>query len=81
MRKILKTIVLAMVLTFSLASSAYAQENQSLFGREKENTEKFGPGLPGHGESGNQPAPIGSSLLLLGSMGAVYYLAKNKKEK
>lgn len=80
MRKILKTIALAMVLTFSLASSAYAQENSSLFGREKENTEKFGPGLPGHGESGNQPAPIGSGILMLSCLAGAYCIGKNRKK-
>ena len=34
------------------------------------------PGLPGHGESGDQPAPLGSGLLILTAMGAGYALRK-----
>ena len=37
------------------------------------------PGLPNHGEDGNQPAPLGSGALLLIGMGAAYAAAKRRK--
>ena len=60
-----------------------------LFQRGTNNEESHGlmnrdtkvPGLPGHGESGNQPAPIGGGALLLIGFGAAYALTKNRKEK
>ena len=38
------------------------------------------PGLPGHGGTGNQPAPLGSGALLLIGMGAAYAAAKRRKK-
>ena len=38
------------------------------------------PGLPGHGNDTNQPAPIGSGALLLAGFGAAYLAAKRRKE-
>ena len=37
------------------------------------------PGLPNHGEDGNQDAPLGSGALLLIGFGAAYALKKRKK--
>ena len=37
-----------------------------------------GPGTPGHG-GGDQPAPLGSGLLILTALGAGYTLKKNAK--
>lgn len=85
----MKKFIIGAMMLFMLSAGVYAQDNGGLFRRgaevKNEKTENIRggglPGLPGHGETGDQPAPIGSGLLLLGSMGAVYYLAKNKKEK
>ena len=38
------------------------------------------PTLPGHGESGNQNAPLGGGALLLIGFGAAYALKKRKAE-
>ena len=38
------------------------------------------PGLPGHGEYGDQPAPIGSGTAMLIGFGAAYALSKKNKK-
>ena len=75
----MKRIVLTLALIAGISMGCVAQNSTtSLF--NKENTEKFGPGLPGHGESGNQPAPLGSgTLMLVGLCGAYAFAKRNKK--
>ena len=46
----------------------------------RDNTEFFGPRLPMHGETGNQPAPLGSGIVLLTALGAAYLVGKRRKE-
>ena len=38
------------------------------------------PELPGHGETGNQPAPLGSGIVMLSALGAAYLVGKRKKD-
>ena len=38
------------------------------------------PGIPGHGQGGNQNAPLGSGLLLLAGFGAAYALRKRERK-
>ena len=39
------------------------------------------PLLPGHGESTNQPAPLGSGIVLLAALGGAYAVATKRNEK
>ena len=39
------------------------------------------PMLPNHGETGNQPAPLGSGIALLAGLGAAYLVAKKRREE
>ena len=39
------------------------------------------PGLPGHGETTDQEAPLGSGIVLLASLGAAYMVAKKRREE
>ena len=39
------------------------------------------PGVPGHGETGDVDAPLGSGLVLLASLGAAYMVAKKRREE
>ena len=39
------------------------------------------PMLPGHGQEGNQPAPLGSGIALLTALGAAYLVGKRKREE
>lgn len=79
MRKFI--MIVFMLIMFSMNSYA---ENSNIFNRdinsEKiENTKGGFPGLPGHGETGNQTAPLGSGMLILGSLAVVYAFSKNHK--
>lgn len=38
------------------------------------------PMLPSHGETTNQPAPLGSGIAVLMGLGAAYMVAKKRKE-
>ena len=77
-------IALALILGLSFGTQSYGQ-NGGLFSKGSdatltENNDNRFPGLPGHGQSGNQPAPVGSGLLLLMGMGAAYAASKRRKE-
>ena len=39
------------------------------------------PGFPGHGETGDGDAPLGSGIVLLASLGAAYMVAKKRREE
>lgn len=83
MKKIVFTI--AIVLGLSLAS--FAQGGLFQRGNTPEdynNQHRDGittPGLPGHGEPGDQPAPLGSGIILLTALGAAYGIAKKHREE
>ena len=80
-------LTLAIILGLSMASFA---EGGGLFGQGQtveENTptttmyHRDGtPGLPGHGGTGNQPAPVGSGIAVLIGLGAAYAVAKKREE-
>ena len=80
MKKIL--ITLALVMSLSMIGCAATQGGGGLFQRG-ENVEetKGGPGLPGHGQEGNQPAPVGGGIAILATLGGAYLIGKrNNKE-
>ena len=89
MKKLALTI--AIVLGLSMASFA---EGGGLFGHgqaaaEDNNTSSVmtgtrlggAPGLPNHGQDGNQPAPLGSGIVLLAGLGAAYLVSKKRREE
>jgi hypothetical protein len=39
------------------------------------------PGLPAHGENTNQPAPLGTGVMVLTALGAAYLVGKRRKEE
>ena len=39
------------------------------------------PGLPGHNETGDADAPLGSGIVLLTTLGAAYMVAKKRREE
>ncbi len=39
------------------------------------------PGLPGHGSQTDEPAPLGSGIVLLTALGAAYGIAKKHREE
>ena len=78
----MKKVVLILSLVLGLAAGTFAQG--TLFNRSGDNQEmrggdRVGPGLPGHGESDNQNAPLGGGALLLIGFGAAYAMSKKNK--
>ena len=39
------------------------------------------PGIPGHNETGDVDAPLGSGIVLLAGLGAAYMVAKKRREE
>ena len=39
------------------------------------------PGLPTHGQAGNQNAPLGTGIAILAALGGAYLVAKKRKEE
>ena len=82
-------LTLAIVLGLSMASFA---EGGGLFGQGQTVEESTPtttmyhrdgiPGLPGcgHGQGGNQPAPVGSGIAILIGLGAAYAVAKKRED-
>lgn len=83
-------MTLALVMGLAVGASAQAQSNGGLFQRGQEPKETATsvfenrgggfPGLPPHGEEGDQPAPIGCGVLLLCGMAAAYAATKKSKK-
>ena len=92
MKKLALTI--AIVLGLSMTTFANPDEgglfqrgttpaNESLYGTpEREGLMPPGPGLPGHGSEGNEPAaPLGSGIAVLLGLGAAYMVGKKRREE
>ena len=80
----MKKLILTIAIVLGLGMAATAQN--SLFNRDGNDQEEmrgnrgFGPGLPGHGEEGDQPAPLAGGALLLIGFGAAYAMNKRSKK-
>ena len=82
-------IILGLSMTgFAQGGSMFHRENSgdngtSLYkgSREGEGNTILTPGLPFHGESTNQDAPLGSGIALLFGLGAAYAVAKKRREE
>jgi len=81
-------LTLAIILGLSMASFA---EGGGLFGQGQTVEESSSqatalynrsgsPVLPGHGQGGNQPAPLGGGIAVLVGLGAAYAYAKKREE-
>ena len=94
MKKTILTIVLILGLTMTtfadggLFKRGYNAQNGSsgynYFGAKTEGDNAGGmamPMLPNHGESGNQPAPVGSGIVLLAALGGAYLVGKRRREE
>ena len=85
MKKILFAIALVITMSFG-AKAQFFGMSDSFFNDWSESdairTIGFLPMIPGsHGLETDQPAPLGSGLLILGTLGAGYALARRKREK
>ena len=61
-------------------ASGYSFFSGSRLGDEGEGVFSM-PGLPGHGEGTDQPAPLGSGIAVLMGLGAAYMVAKKRREE
>lgn len=78
----MKKALLILALAFAVNCGMAQSNDGGLFRRGETANETRGglPGLPGHGEEGNQPAPIGSGAALLIGFGAAYAMCKKSKK-
>lgn len=86
----MKKLIMTIAVVFGLGMTVFAQdaavEEKGLFGRgegiyRSEEKTLVTPGLPNHGESENQDAPLGSGIAVLVSLGAAYAVARKHREE
>ena len=90
MKKLIMTtaIVLGLSMTTFAQGSMFHRENSGDNGNavyeSKGNlfrTDPLTPGLPIHGQTSNQDAPLGGGIALLTALGAAYAVAKKRREE
>ena len=84
----MKKLVLTIAIILGLGLTSFADPNGGgLFQRGADNEMNRGnregglPGLPGHGETGNQNAPLGSGVAIMLGLGAAYLVGKRNREE
>ena len=80
----MKKLALTIAIVLGLSMTTFA-DGGGLFqrGAEPEGMYNRGgmPGMPGHGETGNQDAPLGTGIAMLTAFGAAYLVGKKRNEK
>ena len=80
----MKKIALTLAIVLGLGLTTFADPNGGGLFMRGENTETRSggmPGLPGHGHDTNQPAPLGTGIALLTTLGAAYLVGKKRREE
>ena len=80
----MKKIALTLAIVLGLGLTTFADPNGGGLFMRGENTETRSggmPGLPGHGHDTNQPAPLGTGIALLTTLGAAYLVGKRRREE
>ena len=82
----MKKIALTLAIVLGLGLTTFADPNGGgMFGRGETTGNRDGlyntPALPGHGQSTNQPAPLGTGIALLTTLGAAYLVGKRRREE
>ena len=85
----MKKTFLTIAVILGLGLTSFADPNGGgLFQRGADpetNTREGGsiltPGLPGHGQTGNQDAPLGTGIAVLTALGAAYLVGKRRREE
>jgi len=86
----MKKLTLTIAILLGLATTTFAEPNGGGLFNRGESMEMGGsrdgifPVLPTHNETSNQNAnetPIGSGIVLLTALGAVYHVAKKRREE
>ena len=86
----MKKLALTLAIVLGLGMTTFA-DGGGLFQRgntqEQENYFKSGergggfPGIPGHGESDDQDAPLGTGIAVLAVLGGAYLVGKKRREE
>ena len=84
----MKKLALTIAIVLGLSMTTFA-DGGGLFQRgntpQGQNSNREGgvtaPGLPGHGQPGDQPAPLGSGISVLMGLGAAYLASKKHREE
>lgn len=81
----MKRILFLIALVFLISFPSFAQNGGGIFQRGSEpktvNETKGLPGLPPHGEEGDQPGtPVGSGVAVMTALGAMYLVGKKRKK-
>lgn len=84
----MKKPVLTIAILLGLSLTTFANPNGGgMFGRG-ESTDQgnregnlFAPRLPNHGQDSNQPAPLGSGIIVLTAFGTAYALYKKRRSQ
>ena len=83
----MKKLALTLVIVLGLSMTTFA-DGGGLFqrGTEPQKEGVYGtrgggfPGVPGHGETGDVDAPLGTGIAVLTALGAAYLIGKRRKE-
>ena len=84
----MKKLALTIAIVLGLSMTTFA-DGGGLFQRgnmpQGQNSNREGgvttPGLPGHGQPGDQPAPLDSGIAVLMGLGAAYLVSKKQREE
>jgi len=84
----MKKLIMAIAILLGLSLTTFANPNGGgMFGRG-ESTDQgnregnlFAPRLPNHGQDSNQPAPLGSGIIVLTAFGTAYALYKKRRSQ
>ena len=81
----MKKLALTLAIVLGLGMASFAQGG-GLFQRgdlpeQQREGGVLTPGLPNHGETGNQNAPLGTGIAVMTALGAAYLIGKKRNEK
>ena len=85
----MKKIITTISIVLGLSLTTFANPNGGgVFGRGESTQNEdgrestlFAPKLPQHGQNGNQPAPLGSGIVVLTAFGSAYALYKKRRSQ
>lgn len=80
----MKKLIITIAIILGIGLTTFADPNGGgLFMRGETTETRDGgmPGLPGHGQNTNQPAPLGTGIALLAFLGTGYLINKRSKKE
>ena len=84
----MKKTIMTIAIVLGLSMTTFA-DGGGLFQRGETPEQKgmystrggFGPNIPGHGETTDQNAPLGTGIAVLTALGAAYLIGKKRREE